>query len=67
MEFGKQVISLTVTSTPYFFNSVASTTPILRTFRLLRWMQYLHHSALINNGIREVSMADVTMETKACG
>jgi hypothetical protein len=44
----------------------------------MRWMQYLHHSALFNNGLELFSIvgfpwlhhtqssADVTIETKAC-
>jgi hypothetical protein len=30
-------------------------------------MQYLHHSSLLNIGLGLVSIADATMETKACG
>jgi hypothetical protein len=60
------------------FNPLASTTLKWLRFKVVRWMQYLHHSALLNNGLGLFSIvwfpwlhhiqyfADVTMETNAC-
>jgi hypothetical protein len=61
-------MTLNLTSTPYFY-LVASTVPKLQVHIsiFLRCMQYLHHSALLNNGLKWLSIADVTMETKALG
>jgi hypothetical protein len=33
------------------YNPIASTTLKWLRFKVVRWMQYLHHSALLNNGL----------------
>jgi hypothetical protein len=33
------------------FNSIASDILKWLKFKVVRWMQYLHHSALLNNGL----------------
>jgi hypothetical protein len=33
------------------FNPIAASILKWLKFRILRWMQYLHHSALLNNGL----------------
>jgi hypothetical protein len=60
------------------FNPIASTILKWLGFRVVRRMQYLHHSALLDNGLGLFSiagfpwshhmqyLADVVMETKAC-
>jgi hypothetical protein len=49
------------------FNTLASIVPKWQTFKILRRMQYLHYSALLNNGLRRVSIADVNIKTNAHG
>jgi hypothetical protein len=49
------------------FNCIASAILKWLTFKVLRWLQCLHHSALLSNRLGFVSIADVTMETMACG
>jgi hypothetical protein len=58
------------------FNSIASNILKWLRFKLLRWIHYLHQSALLNDGLGLLSVvsfpwlhhipsiADVTMETK---
>jgi hypothetical protein len=48
-------------------NPIASTILKWLSFKFLRWMQYLHHSALLNTGFGLVHADNVTMETKAHG
>jgi hypothetical protein len=60
------------------FNTIASNILKWLRFKILRWMHYLHHSALFKNemGLFSIvgfpwlhhipSLADVTMESKAC-
>jgi hypothetical protein len=60
------------------FNPIASTILKWLRFKSVRWMHYLHHSALLNNELGLFStvgfpwlhhtppLADVTMEIKAC-
>jgi hypothetical protein len=45
------------------FNLIASTALKQLKFQVLRWMQHIHNSALLNNGLGEVNTADVTIET----
>jgi hypothetical protein len=60
------------------FNSIASIILKWLRFKLMMWMYYLRHTALLNNGLglfsfvwfpwlhHVPSLADVTMETKVC-
>jgi hypothetical protein len=60
------------------FSSIGLTTLKWLKFKFVKWMHYLHHSAMLNNGLELFSivglpwlhhipsLADVTMETKAC-
>jgi hypothetical protein len=49
------------------FNPIASSILKWLRFKVLRRMHYLHHSALLSNGLGQARTAGVTMETKACG
>jgi hypothetical protein len=60
------------------YNPIASAILKWMTFKFVRWMHYLYHSALLNSGLGLFSfvgfpwlhhmpaLADVTMETKVC-
>jgi hypothetical protein len=50
-----------------FLDPVASTIPKWRAFKFLRWTPYLHNSALVNNALRQLRIANVTMETNIRG
>jgi len=47
------------------FNSIASTILKWWRFKLLRWMQYLHQSALLSNGLSLVTI--VGLHRNPCG
>jgi hypothetical protein len=73
---GRDAIAEDVNATT--FNPIASTILKRLRFKFLRLMHYLHHSALLDNGLglfsivgfpwlhHTPSLADVTTETKAC-